>query len=86
VSTQSGSATSKTNYNSGKSGNDTKSNLYGSSTAVTTETFKTSVTMNVFNDKGSSLFSQSHDAFFNTESAYRSTLQYLLKRTPLYKK
>jgi hypothetical protein len=86
VSTQSGSATNKTNYNSGKSGNDTKSTLYGSSTAVTTETFKTSVTMNVFNDKGSSLFSQSHDAFFNTESAYRNTLQYLLKRTPLYRK
>jgi hypothetical protein len=86
ISTQSGSASNKTNYNSGKSGNDTKSTLYGSSTAITTETFKTSVTMNVFNDKGSSLFSQSHDAFFNTESAYRNTLQYLLKRTPLYRK
>jgi hypothetical protein len=86
VSTQSGNATSKTNYNSGKSGNETKSNAYGSSTAITTETFKTSVSMDVFNDKGSSLFSQSHDAFFNTETAYRNTLQYLLKRTPLYKK
>ncbi len=57
---------------------------YGYST--TTKNYKTSVNMNVYNDKGETLFSQDHESFWSSDDAYKVTLQYLLKRTPLYKK
>ncbi len=73
-----------------KNGNQIGSVFSGnsSSTSVATvvQNYKTSVTMNLFNDKGQSTFSQNHDAFWNTEDAYKITLQYLLKKTPIYQK
>lgn len=54
--------------------------------STSTQNYKTSVTMNVFNDKGESTFSQNHDSFWSSTDAYKITLQYLLKRTPIYKK
>lgn len=53
---------------------------------TSTQNYKTSVTMNVFNDKGESTFSQNHDSFWSSTDAYKITLQYLLKRTPIYRK
>lgn len=57
-----------------------------STVSTSTQNYKTSVTMNVFNDKGQSTFNQNHDSFWNTTDAYKITLQYLLKRTPVYHK
>ncbi len=54
--------------------------------STSTQNYKTSVTMNVFNDKGESTFSQNHDSFWSSTDAYKITLQYLLKRTPIYRK
>lgn len=57
-----------------------------SSYSTSIQNYSTSVSMNVFNDKGENIFSQDHKSFWSSDNAYRITLQYLLKRTPLYKK
>lgn len=61
-----------------------RSSYSGYSTSI--QNYSTSVTMNVFNDKGENIFSQDHQSFWSSDNAYKITLQYLLKRTPLYKK
>lgn len=58
------------------------SNTYGS----TTEEFSTSITMNIYNDKGENIYSKDHSSFWNTEDAYKITLNFLAKRTPIYTK
>lgn len=61
-----------------------KYNSYSYGTA--TQNYKTSLTLNMFNDKGESVYSQVRTSFWNTADAYKSTLEYLLKRSPLYSK
>jgi len=63
-----------------------KSQSYGSSISTNTQNYATSMTMNVFNDKGDNIYSQDHTAFWQTQDAYKVTLKYLAKRMPLYKK
>ncbi len=63
-----------------------KSKSYGSSISTNTQNYSTSMTMNVFNDKGDQIYSQDHASFWNTQDAYKITLKYLAKRMPLYKK
>lgn len=63
-----------------------KSKSYGSSISSNIQNYSTSMTMNVFNDKGDQIYSQDHASFWNTQDAYKSTLMYLAKRMPLYKK
>lgn len=63
-----------------------KSQSYGSSISTNTQNYATSMTMNVFNDKGDQIYSQDHTSFWNTQDAYKITLKYLAKRMPLYKK
>lgn len=63
-----------------------KSQSYGTSISTNTQNYATSMTMNVFNDKGDQIYSQDHTSFWNTQDAYKITLKYLAKRMPLYKK
>lgn len=56
----------------------------GSSSTV--NQFKTQVDLQIFNDMGQNIFTQSHDSFWQTEDAYEITLKYLIKRSPLYRK
>ncbi|WP_194767415.1 hypothetical protein [Tamlana sp. I1] len=63
-----------------------KSLSYGSSISTNTQNYATSMTMNIFNDKGVNIYSQEHTSFWNTQDAYKITLKYLAKRIPLYKK
>ena len=63
-----------------------KSQSYGTSISTNTQNYATSMTMNVFNDKGDNIYSQDHTSFWNTQDAYKITLKYLAKRMPLYKK
>jgi len=65
---------------------DGKSQSYGTSISTNTQNYATSMTMNVFNDRGANIFSQDHTSFWNTQDAYKITLKYLAKRMPLYKK
>jgi TolB-like protein len=86
---------SQTNYSSGQyrsTGNNNNKNYdnnrRGSSSTFSTSTqnFESSLLLSVYNDKGQSVYSQERSSFFNTQDAYKLTLEYLLKRTPLYQK
>ncbi|GAA3558826.1 hypothetical protein [Snuella lapsa] len=66
--------------------NDNKVKTSSSSSSTTVQNYSTSMIMNIYNDRGSSIFSQDHTAFWNTQDAYKITLKYLAKRTPFYKK
>ncbi len=60
----------------------TNSSNYGSST----QNYSTNITMNIYTDKGDNIFTKDHAAFWQTQDAYKITLSYLAKRTPIYKK
>lgn len=63
-----------------------KSQSFGSSSSTSTQNYATSMTINIYNDKGNSIYNQDHTSFWNTQDAYKITLKYLAKRMPLYKK
>ncbi len=64
----------------------TKSSSNHSSMSSSTQNYSTNITMNVFNDKGDNIFTKEHSSFWQTQDAYQITLNFLAKRTPLYKK
>jgi hypothetical protein len=85
----------QTNYSSGQykstGNNNNKSydnNRRGTSSTYSTSTqnYQTSLLLSVYNDKGQSVYSQERTSFFTTQEAYKSALEYLLKRIPLYQK
>jgi len=84
--TSSGNATynTKSGSSSGKTGTDNKSsgNVYSSSS--TQENFKTSVLMEIYSDDGKKVFGQDRTSFWQTVDAYKNTIQYLLKKSPIY--
>ena len=63
-----------------------KENSSGSAITTSTQNYETSLTLSIYNDKGTSVYSQERRSFWNTQDAYKSTLEYLLKRCPLYSK
>lgn len=94
--------TSVTNYNNTKTtkNNDVRvdkngkiiGNVFGNSKSstnsygTTTQNYSTNITMNIYTDKGSNVFSKDHMAFWQTQDAYKITIKYLAKRTPIFKK
>jgi TolB-like protein len=74
-----------TNYNSGYSSrrNNYNNSTYSSSTSR--ETFRTTMSVNIFTDKNSSIYNEEKQSIWDSET-YKSTLVYLLKRCPLFKK
>jgi FAD synthase len=58
----------------------------GGSTTTSTQYYINHVTVGVYNDKGSTLFSQERKSMLNLQGEYKSALDYLLKRTPIYSK
>lgn len=86
--------TSQTAYNSNVQNttsdkkNDTKksNSTYGSSYSTNTQNYNTTLTMSIYNDKNQSIFNQDRKAFWHDLDAYKSTLEYLVKRCPLYQK
>jgi hypothetical protein len=87
---QSSSSNSSFNANSnnnGKSYNSGSTSAYGSTTSNSAQYYGTSVVLNVFNDKNQNIYTDNHKAFLNSTNAqYNTTLEYLLKRIPLYRK
>jgi hypothetical protein len=59
---------------------------FSSSYSSSTQNYETSITMNIYTDKDTNIFTKDHSSFWSDNDAYKTTLQYLLKRTPLYKK
>jgi hypothetical protein len=70
--------------NKNKNSSDQKFNTYSYGTA--TQNYKTNLALSMYDDKGNSIYSQNRNSFWSTQDAYRSTLEYLLKRSPLYTK
>ncbi|MGB5983070.1 MAG: hypothetical protein WBG46_13075 [Nonlabens sp.] len=64
------------------SGSKNSSSTYSSSV----QNYSTNITMNVYTDKGENVYSKEHASFWQTQDAYKITLKYLAKRTPVYKR
>lgn len=61
-----------------------KSNVHG--TEVTTQDIETQVTLTIYNETGQKIYDQSRHSLLTDADAYKNTIRYLLKRTPLYKR
>ena len=57
-----------------------------SSYSSSTQNYQTAMTMNIYTDKNTNIYSKDHTSFWPNNDAYKITLQYMLKRTPIYKK
>ena len=55
-------------------------------TSYTSEQYTTTVTLNVHNDSGKSIFSESHQSTWTGPEAYKNTVNFLWKKTSLYVK
>lgn len=59
----------------------------GSTYSTAQQRYDTAVSISIYTDTNASIFNQTHKAFFtSTDGGYSSPLQYLLKRSPLYRK
>ena len=58
----------------------------GSSSSTTSQNYETTIDMKIYNDKNDAVYSQNRRSFWSDGSAYKSTIEYLLKRCPLYTK
>jgi len=81
---QGSSTNAKSGDNKSKTGKIFKSS--SSSYSSSTQNFQTAMTMNIYTDKNTNIYSKDHSSFWPTNDAYKITLQYMLKRTPIYKK
>lgn len=52
----------------------------------THQNVQTNVRIAVYNEKGENIYSKSKHSILSTNEAYKNSLQFLLKRTPLYKR
>lgn len=58
-----------------------------SSYSTAEQRYEVSVSLHIYMDNNASIYNQSHKAFFtNTDGSYSSPLEYLIKRSPLYRK
>lgn len=87
--------TTQTSYGSNSYSNKNKENDNGteqkSSGAASTystniQNYQTVMDMKIYNDKSEVIYNQNRKAFWKTQDAYKNTLEYLVKRCPLYKK
>ena len=67
-----------------KSNNSSKSSGTVYSSASSQQNYQTSVLMEIYQDDGKKVFGQDRTSFWNTVDAYKNTIQYLLKKTPVY--
>lgn len=82
--------TSQTSYSSG-SGTENKKNddkkTYSSNAYGTTEQHYASNTeLHIYNDTGATVYNQHRSSMLSYQDSYKSTVEYLLKRCPLYSK
>jgi len=52
----------------------------------TTQQLNTHIDLDIYNDKGEQIFSKSRRSILSDVDAYKNGIQYLLKRSPLYKR
>ena len=58
----------------------------GSSYSSTSQNYGSTTDMKIYNDKNEVIFSQNRKSFWSDGDAYKSTIEYLLKRSPFYSK
>jgi hypothetical protein len=66
----------------GTSASSSSGNVYSSTTSQ--QNYKTSVLMEIYMDDGKQVFSQDRTSFWQSVDAYKNTIQYLLKKSPVY--
>ena len=66
----------------GTSASSSSGNVYSSTTSQ--QNYKTSVLMEIYMDDGKQVFSQERTSFWQSVDAYKNTIQYLLKKSPVY--
>jgi hypothetical protein len=75
-----------TSKNNNKTSTTTDKKTTGSTYSTSQVNYETTLLLNIFNNKGSSTFSQEKKSVWSTQDSYKSALEYLLKRTPVYSK
>jgi len=70
----------------GKLFDDSGTNVKTGGYSTTQQNYSTSISMSIYNDKGENIWTKDHASFWETEDAYKVTLNYLAKRTPFYSK
>jgi len=65
---------------------DKKTSGYASSSSTSVQNYQTTMDMKIYNDKSDIIYNQNRKAFWNTGDAYKNTMEYLIKRSPLYSK
>ncbi|WP_297093139.1 hypothetical protein [uncultured Draconibacterium sp.] len=81
--------TSTTNYSGSSKTSEQKNDkkrTYTSTSSSSTDNFQTQVDMKMYSDQGQNIYANAHTSFWMTEDAYTVTLQWLIKRSPLYRK
>jgi preprotein translocase subunit YajC/TolB-like protein len=78
----SGSVSTKSNDKN----NNRKGQYNDYSSGTTRQNYQTKLLLSIVNDKGNNVYSQDRTSFWSTQDAYKNTLEYLLKRSPLYTK
>lgn len=77
-------------YTNKENDNDKSGKKKGSGTsssyATNVQNYQTVMDMKIYNDKSEIIYNQNRKAFWNTEDAYKNTMEYLLKRSPIYNK
>jgi len=86
VNTGSTSGSALVKPNQGKGGSNTKVTGHESTFSSSTQNYESSVLLNIFNDSGNTLYSESRKAMLSGQDSYKNTLHYLLKRSPIYRK
>lgn len=59
---------------------------YRSGSTTTQQNIETQVTLAIYNESGEKIYGKSRHSLLSGPDAYRNTIEYLLKRTPLYKR
>lgn len=60
---------------------------YSSNNSYSEQRYAVSVSLHIYMDNNASIYSESHKAFWtNTDGSFNSPLEYLLKKSPLYRK
>lgn len=86
---------SQTSYQSNAQNSNTKRNeehtkssssSYNSTYATADQNYETTMNLSIYNDRGESIFNHNRKAFWHQQDSYKDALEYILKRSPLYKK
>lgn len=60
---------------------------YSSNSSYSQQRYAVAVSMHIYMDNNASIYNETHKAFWtNTDGSYNSPLEYLLKKSPLYRK